>query len=223
MMMFQKHGKIRYCRTVFFSEVFHQMVKSAETVDPREGRGNIPALPSRSQSQLVSSGTSHLGSVKPPSLGCHRGVWVLNHSLGKPCFAPIKLSTGFIWSWGWMSASAEVTVAICETLNEIFSELIKRKSYAIGSLHNECILVQEKGWVFIRNGAASVPVCLGVFKGVQQVLYKWGSYKGGDVCLCGCSVKWPQVRSVCTFFSVFLSRRLDKVTFHRICYICRWH
>lgn len=34
--MFQKHGKIRHCKTVFFSEVFHQMVKSAEIVDLRE-------------------------------------------------------------------------------------------------------------------------------------------------------------------------------------------
>lgn len=121
-MMFQKHGKIRYCRTVFFPEVFHQMVKSAETVDPREGRKNIPTLPS-----LVSSGTSHLGSIKPPSSRWHRGVWVLNHSLGKPCFVPLKLSTAFLWIWGRTSASAEVMVVICETLNEIFSELIKEE------------------------------------------------------------------------------------------------
>lgn len=34
--MFQKHGKIRHCKTLFFSEVFHQMAKSAEIVDLRE-------------------------------------------------------------------------------------------------------------------------------------------------------------------------------------------
>lgn len=34
--MFQNHGKIRHCKTVFFSEVFHQMVKSAEIVDLSE-------------------------------------------------------------------------------------------------------------------------------------------------------------------------------------------
>lgn len=113
-------AKLDIARTVFFSEVFHQMVKSAETVDPREGRKNIPTLPSRSQSQLVSSGTSHLGSVKPPGSRWHRGVWVLNHSLGNPCFVPLKLSTGFIRSRGRTSTSAEVMVVICETLNEIF-------------------------------------------------------------------------------------------------------
>lgn len=34
--MFQRHDKIRHCKTVFFFEVFHQMVKSAEIVDLRE-------------------------------------------------------------------------------------------------------------------------------------------------------------------------------------------
>lgn len=160
-MMFQKHGKIRYCRTVFFSEVFHQMVKSAETVDPREGRKNIPTLPS-----LVSSGTSHLGSIKPPSSRWHRGVGVLNHSLGKPCFVPLKLSAAVFWLRGRTSASAEAMVVICETLNEIFSELIKRKNRVFELLHNERILIQEKSWAFIRNGTASVGMCQGAFKGV---------------------------------------------------------
>lgn len=73
---------------------------------------------------------------------------MLNHSLGKPCFVPLKLSTAFIRSRGRTSASAEVTAVICETLNEIFSELIKRKS-AIELLHNECVLIQEKSWAFI--------------------------------------------------------------------------
>lgn len=91
---------------------------------------------------------------------------MLNHSLGNPCFAPLKLSTGFIRSRGRTSASAEVMVAICETLNEIFSELIKRKSHAIELLHNECILIQEKSWAFIRNGSASVGMCRGALKGV---------------------------------------------------------
>lgn len=62
--------------------------------------------------------------------------------------------------------SAEVMVVICETLNELFSELIKRKSHVIELLHNECILIQEKSLVFMRNGAASVGMCQGVFKGV---------------------------------------------------------
>lgn len=74
---------------------------------------------------------------------------MLNHSLGKPCFVPLKLSSGFIWSRGGTSASAEVMAVICETLNEIFSELIKRKSRVIELLHDECILIQEKSWAFI--------------------------------------------------------------------------
>lgn len=45
--------------------------------------------------------------------------------------------------------SAEVMAVICETLNEIFSELIKRKSRVIELLHDECILIQEKSWAFI--------------------------------------------------------------------------
>lgn len=45
-------AKLDIAETVFFSQVFQQMVKSAETVDPRVGRKNIPALPSRSRPSL---------------------------------------------------------------------------------------------------------------------------------------------------------------------------
>lgn len=51
-----------------------------------------------------------------------------------------------------MSTSAEVIVAICESLNGMFSELTE-KSCAIKLLHNNFTLILERHFVFflIRN------------------------------------------------------------------------
>jgi len=100
-------------------------------------------------------------------------------------------------------------VVICETLNEIFSELIKRKSYVIKLLYNKCILIQEKSWIFIRNNSLHQWGCVSdllVFKckglttisEVSACAYKWENIYVSH------SVKWPQVRWLCTFITRYV-------------------
>lgn len=221
--MFQKHGKIRYCRNCFLlssvpadgEECWNRRSESGEEKHPRASL----ALPS----QLVSSGTSHLGSVKPLSSRCHRGVWVLNQSLGKPCFAPMKLSTGFIWSRGRTSVSAEVTVAICETLNEIFSELNEEEEPCHWVTAQWANFDSGEVLGFLSEMALHQWGCVWEYLKGSNKGYKNGVYIKGEVSVCVAALwnghKWGQSLSVFVIFS----RRLDKVTFLKTCYVFGCH
>lgn len=163
--------------------------------------------PHLSWCEVASSPTSGSPSTE---IGRTPRCWneaVLNHGLGNPCFVLWKSPSRFIRRWEQMSTSAEVIVAICESLNGMFSELTE-ESCAIKLLHNNFTLILERHFVFflIRNDSLHQwwrvsYWCLNTR--VSEVnLHSHKGKKKSYFYTYSCCMKYLKVRYLCTFISV---------------------